>query len=412
MRRRVVITGMGAVTPLGNSVDEYWKALLAGKSGAGPITHFDASDYRVRFACELKDFDATKWIAPKESRRMDPFVQYAIAASHMALEDSGLGTDKLNDERAGTFIGSGIGGITFWEREHQVLIEKGLSRVSPFLIPAMIANMASGMVSIRFGLKGPSNCAVTACATRTNTIGDSYRLIQHDYADMVVAGGAEAAITPLGISGFGNMRAISQRNDEPQKASRPFDKERDGFVVGEGGAIVILEELERAKARGAKICAEVIGYGMSTDAYHITAPAPEGEGMARAMANAIKDAGIPPEEVQHINAHGTSTPLNDICETKAIKKVFGKHAEKIAINSTKSMIGHLLGAAGAIEAIPTLLSIKEGKVHPTINYEFPDPECDLDYTTEGSRKLDITHAISNSFAFGGHNASLVFKKYV
>jgi len=412
MSRRVVITGMGAVTPLGNSVDEYWKALLAGKSGAGHITHFDASDYRVRFACELKDFDATKWIAPKESRRMDPFVHYAIAASHMALEDSGLGTDKLNDERAGTFIGSGIGGITFWEREHRVLIEKGLSRVSPFLIPAMIANMASGMVSIRFGLKGPSNCAVTACATSTNTIGDSYRLIQNDYADMVVAGGAEAAITPLGISGFGNMRAISQRNDEPQKASRPFDKERDGFVVGEGGAIVILEELERAKARGANIYAEVIGYGMSTDAYHITAPAPGGEGMARAMANAIKDAGIPPEEVQHINAHGTSTPLNDICETKAIKKVFGKHADKIAINSTKSMIGHLLGAAGAIEAIPTLLSIKEGKIHPTINYEFPDPECDLDYTTEGSRKLDITHAISNSFAFGGHNASLVLKKYV
>jgi 3-oxoacyl-[acyl-carrier-protein] synthase II len=411
MKRRVVITGMGAVTPLGNNVAEYWKNLLAGKSGAGYITHFDASNYRVRIACELKDFDATKWMEPKEASRMDPFVHYAVASAHMAAEDAGFGSGKLDDDRAGVVIGSGIGGITTWEKEHRVMLEKGLNRVSPFLIPAMIANMATGMVSIIFGLKGPSNCTVTACATSSNALGDAFRLIQNGFADIIFAGGAEAAITPLGVSGFGNMRAISQRNDEPEKASRPFDKDRDGFVIGEGGAVLILEELEHATARKAKIYAEIIGYGMSTDAYHITAPAPGGEGMARAMTLALADSGISPQDVQYINAHGTSTPLNDLAETQAIKLAFGEHAHQLAISSTKSMVGHLLGAAGAMEAVPTILAIKEGVIHPTINYQTPDPECDLNYTPNQKRQLDISCAVSNSFAFGGHNVSLVFKKF-
>jgi len=411
MKRRVVITGLGAVTPLGNSVAEYWKNLLAGKSGAGCITHFDAGNYRVRIACELKDFDATKWMEPKEASRMDPFVHYAVASAYMASEDAGFSSGRLDDDRAGVAIGSGIGGMTTWEREHRVMIEKGLNRVSPFLIPAMIANMATGMVSILLGLKGPSSCPVTACATSSNAIGDAFRLIQNGFADVMFAGGAEAAITPLGVSGFGNMRATSQRNDQPEKASRPFDKDRDGFVIGEGGAVLILEELEHALARKAKIYAEIVGYGMSTDAYHITAPAPGGEGMARAMALALADAGVTRQEVQYINAHGTSTPLNDLAETQAIKLIFGEHARKLSISSTKSMVGHLLGAAGAVEAVPTVLSIKEGVIHPTINYETPDPECDLNYTPNEKRQLDVSCAVSNSFAFGGHNVSLVFKKF-
>ena len=408
--RRVVITGMGALTPIGNTVEEYWASLAAGKGGVGPITRFDASEHTCKIAAELKGFDVGRYIDPKEARRMDPFVHYAIAAAKMAVEDSGLEITPKNASRVGVLVGSGIGGVHTWEAQHKVLLEKGPARVSPFFVPMLIANMGAGQISIIFGAKGPNSTVVTACTTGTNAIGDAFEIIKRGDADAMIAGGAEAAICPLSCAGFCNAQAFSTRNDEPEKASRPFDAKRDGFVIGEGAGILILEDLEHARARGAKIRAEIIGYGMTGDAYHMTAPAPEGEGAARCMQAAIDDAGIRPEDVSYINAHGTSTELNDKFETMAIKTVFGDYAYKVPISSTKSMTGHLLGAAGAIEAIACVRAIEEGLIPPTINYEFPDPDCDLDYVPNTARKANLEIAISNSFGFGGHNATIVIKR--
>jgi 3-oxoacyl-[acyl-carrier-protein] synthase II len=401
---------MGALTPIGNSVEDYWESLIAGKGGVGLITHFDASEHSCKIAAELKGFDVNNYIDPKDARRMDPFVHYAIAAAKMAVEDSGLPITPENAARVGVLVGSGIGGVHTWEAQHRTLLEKGPGRVSPFFVPMLIANMGSGQISIIFGAKGPNSTVVTACTTGTNCIGDAFEIIKRGDADAMITGGAEAAICPLSCAGFCNAQAFSTRNDDPAHASRPFDKERDGFVIGEGAGILILEELEHAKARGAELRAEIIGYGMSGDAYHITAPAPEGEGAARCMQVALDDAGIQPKDVGYINAHGTSTELNDKFETMAIKKVFGDYAYRVPISSTKSMTGHLLGAAGAVEAIACVRSLEEGIVHPTINYEFPDPECDLNYVPNKARKADLQVAISNSFGFGGHNATIVLKK--
>ncbi len=410
-KRRVVITGLGMVTPLGIGVEKTWEALIAGKSGIGKITKFDASAYDTQIAGEVKDFIPENYFDKKEIRRMDLFIHFAMAAATMAMEDSQLKISPANGDRVGVVVGAGLGGLNTLESSHKILLEKGPGRISPFFIPALIINEAPGMISMRYGAKGPNASVVTACATGNHNIGDAWRMIQRDEADAIIAGGVEATILPLAFSGFNAMKALSTRNDAPEKASRPFDKDRDGFVMGEGAGIVILEELHHALNRGAKIYAELIGYGLNGDAYHISAPSPNGEGAARCMAMAIRGAGIAPEEVDYINAHGTSTPLNDVCETKAIKTVFKEHARKLAISSTKSMTGHLLGGAGGIEAIFTVLTIRRGIIPPTINYETPDPECDLDYVPNVSRKADVRVAISNAFGFGGTNAVLVFKKF-
>lgn len=413
MNERVVITGMGAVTPLGNGVETFWEGLLAGKSGLGAVTRFDAADFPCRIAGEVKAFDPLDFMEKKEARRMDRFVQFAVAAAKMALEDGALNMQNVDPDRVGVYIGSGIGGLDTWEKQHKTLLERGPRRVSPFFIPMMIANMASGHVSILTGAKGPNSAAITACATGTHSIGDAFRILQRGEADAMLAGGAEATITPLAFAGFSNMKAMSTSyNDEPTKAMRPFDRDRDGFVMGEGAGVLLLERLDHALARDANIVAEVVGYGMSGDAYHMTSPAPEGEGAARCMKRAIAYAHIAPEEVGYINAHGTSTEYNDPLETVAVKKTFGEHAHRLAISSTKSMTGHLLGAAGAVEAIATALALRDQTLPPTINYENADPECDLDYVPNEARKADFSIALSNSFGFGGHNATLALKRYV
>lgn len=407
--RRVVITGMGALTPIGNTVDEMWENALNGVNGIGEITRIDTSDYDVHVAGELKDFDGEEYFGRKEARRMDRFTQYAVAASDEAVKDSGLNIDEIS-ERTGVWIGSGIGGIQALEDGLRVLFDRGPKRVSPLFVPMMIPDMAAGQVSIRHNAKGPNGATVTACASGTNSIGDAFRIVARGDADVMISGGTESPITHMGVAGFQANRALSKSND-PNYASVPFSEDRSGFVMGEGAGIVILEELEHAKARGAKIYAEVVGYGSTGDAHHITAPAPEGEGGARAIQAALNDAGIQPEQVQYINAHGTSTPYNDEFETLAIKTVFGDHAYNLKINSTKSMTGHLLGATGAMEAIITAKSIQEGKIHPTINLTNQDPKLDLDYVKDGQEALDIEYAVTNSLGFGGHNATLVLKKY-
>ena len=408
---RVVITGLGAVTPLGNTAEEFWAGLIEGRSGIGPITRFDASAYPTRIAGEVKGFDALKFIDRKDDRKFDPFLKYALACAQMAVDDAGLKVDEIDRTRFGTLVGSGIGGISTLLESHSTLLGKGPDRVSPFFIPMLIINMASGLISMRFGAKGPNSAVVTACATGNHAIGDATRIIQHGDADVMIAGGSEAIIIPLCIAGFCQMKAMSTRNDEPTRASRPFDAGRDGFVCGEGGGIVLLESLEHAVRRGARIYAEVAGYGMTSDAHHLTAPDPEGDGAARAMAAALRDAGLEPAAIGYINAHGTSTPYNDKFETLAIKRVFGEHARRLAVSSTKSMTGHLLGAAGGIEAIATALAIHHGVLPPTINYETPDPECDLDYVPNQARKQEVDAALTNAFGFGGTNASLVLVKY-
>lgn len=410
-KRRVVVTGMGMISPLGLNVQTSWKAILEGKSGVGPITHFDATNYPVRIAAEVKGFEPTKYLEQKEVKKMDRFIHFAIAATEMALADSGLKVTPENSERIGIVIGSGMGGLPAIEYYHRMLLEKGWKRVSPFFIPMVIINLAAGQISIRYGIKGPNLAVTTACATGNHSIGEAFRMIQYGDADVMISGGAEAVITPMAVSGFAIMRALSTRNDEPEKASRPFDIDRDGFVIGEGSGIIILEELEHALKRGAKIYAELVGYGMSSDAYHITAPAPEGEGGARCMKMALNDARVNPELIDYINAHGTSTKYGDELENQAIKTVFGEHAYKLCVSSTKSMTGHLLGAAGGVEAIFTVLSIYEDIIPPTINLDNPDPECDLDYVPYKARKKEVNYAMTNSFGFGGTNASLVFRKF-
>jgi 3-oxoacyl-[acyl-carrier-protein] synthase II len=409
--RRVVVTGVGALTPIGNTAEALWTGLLEGRSGIGPITKFDAAAYPTRIAGEIRNFDPLAFVDKKDARRLDPYLQYAIASAAMAVTDAGLDTSAVDAERFGVLIGSGIGGITTLLEGEHVLLEKGPDRVSPFIIPMLIINMASGLVSMRFGAKGPNSSVVTACATGNHAIGDAFRLIRFGEADVMIAGGAEAMIVPLTVAGFCAMKAMSTRNDEPQKASRPFDAARDGFVCGEGAGIVVIESLEHALRRDARIYAEVIGYGMTGDAHHMTAPDPEGDGAARAMALALKSAGLAASDVGYINAHGTSTPYNDKFETIAIKRVFGDHAKKLAVSSTKSMTGHLLGAAGGVEAIATTLALHHGVLPPTINYETPDPECDLDYVPNQARKQDVEVALSNAFGFGGTNATLAFRKY-
>ena len=410
MNRRTVVTGMGVISPVGHDVDTFWNALLNGESGVGPVTRFDVSSYTTRIAAEVKDFDGSKYIDKKELRRMDLSEQYAIAASEQALANSGLDLEAVDLDRCGVIIGSGIGGINTFEKQHGLLLKSGPGKVSPFFIPMMIIDMCAGMVSIRFGFRGPNYATVSACASSSHAILDATRVIQRGEADVMVTGGSEATITPSSLAGFCQARAISTRNDEPERASRPFDLGRDGFVMGEGSAIMILEELEHARARGAKIYAEVLGGGMTGDAHHLTAPHPEGRGARRAMEMALKDANLAPEQVDYINTHGTSTPLGDIAETMAIKQVLGDHAHKIPCNSTKSMIGHMLGAAGAIETVAVIKSVETGVVHRTTNIDDPDPECDLDYVPDGNRECDVKYALSNSFGFGGHNVSLAVGK--
>ncbi len=411
MKKRVVVTGIGAITPVGIGKDAFWNALLAGQSGVGRITRFDPSEYATQIAGEVKDFDPSQYMDKKEAKRMDRSTQFAIAATKLAVEDAKLNLEAEDKTRIGTLIGTGIGGIDTLHEQYKVLFEKGPGRVSPFFVPMMIANMPAGQTSIAFGLQGPCTCVVTACATGTNAIGDAFRTIQCGDADVMVAGGTEACVSPAAVAGFCSMKAMSTRNEEPEKASRPFEQGRDGFVMGEGSGIVILESLEHALARGAHIYAEIAGYGSNADSYHITAPAPEGIQAAKCMSLAIEDAGLTPDAIDYINAHGTSTPLNDKNETLAIKRLFGDHAPKIAISSTKSMTGHLLGAAGAIECIVCAMSIETSKVHPTINYENPDPELALDYVPNQFREKTVNVAISNSFGFGGHNATVLLKKY-
>lgn len=409
-KRRVVITGIGVITPVGNNKEAFWKAICQGKNGIYKITAFDTTGFTSQMAGEVKDFNPAKFLSSKDIKRTDRFVQFAMVTSRQAIEDSGLDLDSVDRDRFGVVIGSGIGGMMTIEREHKVLLKKGPSRMSPFFIPMLIVNMASGKVSMDLGLKGPNTCVATACASGTHSIGDAFKMIQRSDADFMLCGGAEAAVAPLGFGGFCAARSLSTRNDEPGKASRPFDKERDGFVIGEGAGIVILEEYELAKARGAHIYAEIIGYAMSGDAYHMTAPDPEGKGAALCMSNCLKDAGLAPEEVDYINAHGTSTQLNDKIETKAIRDVFKKHAYKLAVSSTKSMIGHLLGAAGGVECAVCALTLENGIIPPTINYEVPDPECDLDYVPNKARKADVKIALSSSLGFGGHNCTIALRK--
>jgi 3-oxoacyl-[acyl-carrier-protein] synthase II len=411
LKRRVVVTGMGMVSPLGTGMEKSWEALIRGKSGVGRITRFDPAGFDTQIAAEVKDFAPENFIDKKEARRMDIFIQYAMAAAVMAMEDAQFRVTPGNAERVGVVVGAGLGGLTTIEFFHKVLLEKGPGRISPFFIPMLIVNEAPGQISMRFGAKGPNSSVVTACATGNHNIGDAWKMIQRGDADAILTGGVESTITPLALGGFNAMKALSTRNGEPEKASRPFDKDRDGFVMGEGAGILLLEEMEQALSRGAKIYAEITGYGLTGDAYHITAPAPDGEGAARCMALALRDAGIRPEEVDYINAHGTSTEYNDLYETIAIKTVFREHARKIPVSSTKSMTGHLLGGAGGVEAIFTVLSISRGVIPPTINYETPDPNCDLDYVPNTARKADVRVALSNSFGFGGTNAVLIFKKF-
>ena len=411
MPRRVVVTGVGLVTSLGIGTEETWQALREGRNGISRIEQFDASAFNCRIAGEIKTFDPSRFIERKEIKKMGRFIQVAIAATEFAVERSGLKIEGEFGERVGVYIGSGIGGFEVIEREHRTLLEKGPSRISPFFIPATIVNLASGYVSMRTGAKGPNSATATACTTSAHSIGDSYEIIKRSAADVMICGGAEACITPMGIGGFAAMRALSQRNDEPHRASRPWDKERDGFVVGEGAGILILEELENAKRRGAPILAEVVGYGMSADAYHITSPSEDGDGAFRVMRNALRDAGLEPTQIYYINAHGTSTEVGDKIETLAIKRAFCEHAYKLCVSSTKSMTGHLLGGAGGLEAGVTVLAIRDQVAPPTINYEFPDPECDLDYVPNQARPMRIDYALSNSFGFGGTNGCLIFKKY-
>ena len=411
MKRRVVVTGIGLVCGSGRTKEEVWANLLAGRSGIGIISRFDATSFPVRIASEVKDFDPLKFIEKKEVKKMDVFIHYAIAAAQEAMDDSGLKVTEENATEIGTYIGSGIGGFGVIEREHEKFLKGGPGKISPFFIPAAIVNLAAGQVSIRFGTKGPNSATCTACSTGAHAVGDSFKIIQRGDADAVICGGAEAAITPMGVGGFAAMRALSTRNDDPEHSSRPFDLDRDGFVIGEGAGILILEELEHALARGAKIYAEMVGYGMTSDAYHITQPSEDADGAVRVMAKALNDAGIQPHEVGYINAHGTSTFYNDKLETLAIKKVFGDSAYSIPVSSTKSMMGHLLGAAGGVEAGIMALALRDQVAPPTANYEKPDPECDLDYVPNTARRARIRFAISNSFGFGGTNAALVMKSY-
>ena len=411
MKRRVVVTGLGALTPLGNSVEESWEGAIAGRSGIGPITKFDSSSFSSKIAGELKNFDPQQYVDKKEIRRYDDFAIYALAASEMAMADAALTINNEFSSRAGVIIGSAIGGVSTIESEIRVLIKSGPRKISPFAVPAILANLAAGHVSIRFGARGPINCAVTACAAGTSAIGDAYKTIAYGDADIMITGGVEAAISPLAVGGFCAMRALSVRNNEPQKASRPFDKDRNGFVIGEGCGIIILEELSFALKRGARVYAEVAGYGCTSDAFHMAAPPPGHEGAARSMQVAIQDAGLQPTDIDYINAHGTSTPLNDLYETQAIKSLFGDHAKKLMVSSTKSMTGHMLGATGGAEAIFAIKALQQGIIPPTINLDNPDPECDLDYVPKVARHKEINIAMSNTFGFGGVNAVLVLKKY-
>ncbi|MCV9887058.1 beta-ketoacyl-ACP synthase II [Metabacillus halosaccharovorans] len=409
-KKRVVVTGLGAVTPIGNDVETTWQNAINGVSGVGPITRIDSEPYAAKVAAELKDFDVEQFMDKKDARKMDRFTQYAVAASFMAVKDANLEITDDIAPRVGVWIGSGIGGMETFEQQYKTLLEKGPRRVSPFFVPMLIPDMATGQVSIALGAKGFNSCTVTACATGTNSIGDAFRVIERGEADVMISGGAEAPLTEMSFAGFTANKALST-NPDPKTASRPFDQDRDGFVMGEGAGIVVLEELEHALARGAKIYAEIVGYGATGDAYHITAPAPGGEGGSRAMRMAVEGSGLSVDDIDYINAHGTSTPYNDKFETLAIKEVFGEHAKKLAISSTKSMTGHLLGAAGGVEAIFSVLAIKEGIIPPTINLQTPDPECDLDYVPNKSRKQEVRAALSNSLGFGGHNATIIFKKY-
>jgi 3-oxoacyl-[acyl-carrier-protein] synthase II len=410
-RKRVVVTGLGAITPIGNTLEEYWQGLLTGRNGIDRITLFDPSNHACRIAGEVKGFDPGDYLDRKEIKRMDRFAQFGVSASLQAIADAQFKINDLNAEQVGVIIGSGIGGIKVLEDQQTVYLNKGPSKCSPFMIPMMIANMAAGLTAIHTGAKGPNTCTVTACAAGSHAVGDAFRLIQGGYAQAMICGGAEAAVTPLSVAGFASARALSTRNDDPKKACRPFDRDRDGFVMGEGAGILLLEELDHALARGAKIYAEIVGYGMTCDAHHITSPSPGGEGASRAINLALKDAGITPDQVSYINAHGTSTPANDPTETSAIKTALGEHAKKVAVSSTKSMTGHLLGGSGGIEAVATAMAIASDQVPPTINLDNPDPECDLDYVPHQSRSMKVDVALSNSFGFGGHNVTLVFKKY-
>ena len=410
-KRRVVVTGLGCITPVGNNVDDFWNSLLSGKSGVSNIDVFDTSEMSVKFSASINDFNAEKYFDVKEQRKLDLFMQYGLAAAIDAVNDSAIDNSELDSERIGVCIGSGIGGLSSIENTHDTLKKSGPRRISPFFIPATIINMISGNLSIKYGFKGPNSSIVTACTTGTHNIGEGFRQIQYSHADIMLCGGAEMATTPLGIGGFAAARALSTKNDAPQQASRPWDTGRDGFVLGDGAGVLVLEELEHAKTRGAKIYAEVVGYGMSADAFHMTLPSETGEGAQRCMKNAIKDAGINSDDIGYINAHGTSTPAGDVVEAKAIKSMFGDHSKNIIVNSTKSMIGHLLGAAGGVEAIATTLSLKNQKIHQTINVDNQDPECDLDFNTSSTKDVDIKYALSNSFGFGGTNGSLIFSKY-
>ena len=410
-KRRVVVTGVGLITPLGTGTEKSWENLLDGRSGIRKITQFDATHFPCQVAGEVPDFEINQFIEIKEQKKMDRFIHFAFAAAKMAVEDSGLKITKDNADRIGVLVGSGIGGLSAIEHYHTVLLEKGPKRISPFFIPMLIINLAAGQISIHFGAKGPNSAVATACASGTHSIGDAFKIIKRGEADAMISGGTEAVITPLAVGGFSSMKALSTRNNEPEKASRPFDRDRDGFVMGEGAGIMVLEDMEHALSRGAKIYAEITGYGMTGDAYHITSPPPEGEGAARCMRASLKDANIHPEEIEYINAHGTSTKYGDELETQAIKSVFGKHAYKFAVSSTKSMTGHLLGAAGGVEGVICALSIFNKIIPPTINLENPDPECDLDYVPNKARAMDINMAMSNSFGFGGTNACIIFKRY-
>jgi 3-oxoacyl-[acyl-carrier-protein] synthase II len=409
-KKRVVITGLGAITPLGNDLESYWQGLLAGRSGVGPITHFDASQHATRIAAEVKGFDPHDYMDRKDAKRMDRFAQFAVATSQRALADAGLEITPLNAEQIGVMIGTGVGGLKIMEEQQEVYLNRGPSRCSPFMVPMMIANMAAGLTAIHTGAQGPNSCPVTACAAGSNAIGDAFRLVQQGYAQAMICGGTEAAVTPLSVAGFASARALSTRNDEPESASRPFDRDRDGFVIGEGCGILILESLDHALTRGARIYAEITGYGMTCDAYHMTAPVPGGAGAARCMQLALKDAGLTPDQVSYVNAHGTSTPANDPTETQAIKTALGEAANAIAVSSTKSMTGHLLGGSGGIEGVATAMAVNQDQVPPTINLQNPDEDCDLDYVPNQSRQLTVDVALSNSFGFGGHNVTLVFQK--
>jgi 3-oxoacyl-[acyl-carrier-protein] synthase II len=412
MKRRVVVTGLGAITPVGNDLATTWRALVDGVSGAAPITKFDASNFPVRFAAELKGFDPLLYMDRKEAKRADAYTQYAVACAIQAMRDAGFeDTSAYDPERTGVIVGSGIGGLKSFEEQHDVYRERGPGKISAFFIPMFIADIAAGIVSMRFNAKGPNYATVSACATSAHAIGDAFRTIQYGDADVMICGGSEATVTPMAIGGFANMKALSERNESPETASRPFDATRDGFVMGEGGGVIVLEELEHAKARGARIYAEIVGYGATGDAYHLTAPAPDGEGAQRAMRRAMQDAGLELRDVGYINAHGTSTPANDLNETKAIKAVFGDHARELLVSSTKSMTGHMLGAAGSVEFIASTLAIRDGVVPPTINYQHPDPELDLNYTPNQAVRRELRAALSNSFGFGGHNVTLAVQRY-